>query len=241
MTKDEALAAKYFDEIRKPLDVLNDHLSKHEYVLGNRFTVADLNVACVLNWASAGRFSLAEWPKVEAWLGEVCGTAGREEGARDPIGALTTLRGRKRCEHDRQRKGQCSHSGERCTGTTTAARSPPMKSRTRRFAGVLRHLRDRRDGGARGPFDLLFCSCVCSSTSAAAVSGEVHADATTISQSPVERCGRREAERADAKYSRDGAQRTRTANGAQPPCRRSALRTPPRTHADLPSEQPAFR
>ncbi len=68
MTKDEAQAAKYFDEVRKPLDVLNGHLTKSEYILGSRFTVADLNVACVLNWASAGRFSLAEWPKVEAWL-----------------------------------------------------------------------------------------------------------------------------------------------------------------------------
>jgi glutathione S-transferase len=73
MTKDEAVAAKYFDEIRKPLGVLNDHLAKHEFVLGNRFTVADLNVACVLNWASAGRFSLAEWPKVEAWLAKCAG------------------------------------------------------------------------------------------------------------------------------------------------------------------------
>ena len=70
MTKDEALATKYFDEIRKPLDVLNGQLSKSDYLLGKRFTVADLNVACVLNWASAGRFSLAEWPKVEAWLGK---------------------------------------------------------------------------------------------------------------------------------------------------------------------------
>jgi glutathione S-transferase len=70
MTKDEAVATKYFDEIRKPLDVLNGHLAKNEWILGNRFTVADLNVACVLNWASAGRFSLAEWPKVEAWLGK---------------------------------------------------------------------------------------------------------------------------------------------------------------------------
>jgi glutathione S-transferase len=70
MTKDEAVATRYFDEIRKPLDVLNGHLAKNEWLLGNRFTVADLNVACVLNWASAGRFSLAEWPKVEAWLGK---------------------------------------------------------------------------------------------------------------------------------------------------------------------------
>ncbi len=70
MTKDEAQAQKYFDEIRKPLDVLNAHLAKNEYVLGSRFTVADLNVACVLNWASAARFSLSDWPKVEAWLGK---------------------------------------------------------------------------------------------------------------------------------------------------------------------------
>ena len=70
MTKDEAQAMKYFEELRRPLDVLNAHLAKREYILGNRFTVADLNVACVLNWASAGRFSLADWPKVDVWLGK---------------------------------------------------------------------------------------------------------------------------------------------------------------------------
>ena len=70
MTKDEAQATKYFEEIRKPLDVLNAHLAKSDYILGSRFTVADLNVACVLNWASAARFSLSDWPKVEAWLGK---------------------------------------------------------------------------------------------------------------------------------------------------------------------------
>jgi glutathione S-transferase len=68
MKKDEEQAAKYFEELRRPLDVLNGHLAKHEYLLGARFTVADLNVASVLNWALAGRFNLAEWPKVEAWL-----------------------------------------------------------------------------------------------------------------------------------------------------------------------------
>ena len=70
MTKDEAQAMKYFEELRRPLDVLNAHLAKSEFILGNRFTVADLNVACVLNWALAGRFSLADWPRVEEWLGK---------------------------------------------------------------------------------------------------------------------------------------------------------------------------
>jgi glutathione S-transferase len=68
LKKDEDQAKKYFEELRRPLDVLNAHLAKHEYVLGARFTVADLNVASVFNWARAGRFSLAEWPKVDAWL-----------------------------------------------------------------------------------------------------------------------------------------------------------------------------
>ena len=53
---------------RRALDVLNAHLTKHEYVLGNCFTVADLSVACVLNWAQAGHFSLSGWPNVAAWL-----------------------------------------------------------------------------------------------------------------------------------------------------------------------------
>ena len=68
--KDEAQAMKYFEELRRPLDVLNGHLAKNHYILGSRFTVADLNVASVLNWANAGRFVLADWPKVDAWLGK---------------------------------------------------------------------------------------------------------------------------------------------------------------------------
>ena len=68
MKKDDDQAKKHFEEARRPLEVLNAHLAKHEYLLGGRFTVADLNVASVLNWARASRFSLAEWPKVDAWL-----------------------------------------------------------------------------------------------------------------------------------------------------------------------------
>ncbi len=68
--KDEAQAMKYFEELRRPLDVLNAHLAKNPYILGNRFTVADLNVASVLNWANAGRFALTDWPKVDAWLAQ---------------------------------------------------------------------------------------------------------------------------------------------------------------------------
>jgi glutathione S-transferase len=66
--KDDAQAAKALDDLRGPLGVLNGQLGKSEYLLGSRFTVADLNVASVLNWVTAARLNLAEWPKVEAWL-----------------------------------------------------------------------------------------------------------------------------------------------------------------------------
>lgn len=66
--KDPDQAQKYFAELTRPLDVLDAHLGKQAYILGDRFTVADLNIASVLNWALAGRFDLSKWPKVDAWL-----------------------------------------------------------------------------------------------------------------------------------------------------------------------------
>jgi len=71
--KDDAQSAKALDDLRAPLGVLNGHLAKNEYVLGSRFTVADLNVASVLNWVTAARVNLGEWPKVEAWLAKCQG------------------------------------------------------------------------------------------------------------------------------------------------------------------------
>jgi glutathione S-transferase len=36
--------------LRKPLGVLNDALAGHDYLAGNSFTVADLNLASILVW-----------------------------------------------------------------------------------------------------------------------------------------------------------------------------------------------
>jgi glutathione S-transferase len=66
--KDESEAARSFGELKRPLDVLNGHLQSRAYLLGDRFTVADVNVASVMSWAQAGRFDLAPWPKVADWL-----------------------------------------------------------------------------------------------------------------------------------------------------------------------------
>ncbi len=80
---DDPQAAKYFRErnplnpevekmnvelLEKPLTVLNQHLSKCEYLVGNDFTVADLNVASVLSWAFPAKLDLSTKPHVQQWL-----------------------------------------------------------------------------------------------------------------------------------------------------------------------------
>jgi glutathione S-transferase len=59
-------AAKALEELRPLLEVLEGELAKTPYLLGDRFTVADLNVGCVLLRAHQ-QFDLAELPKLAAW------------------------------------------------------------------------------------------------------------------------------------------------------------------------------
>jgi len=66
--KDEAEALRLFGELKRPLDVLEGHLKTRPHLLGERFTVADLNVAAILSWAQMGRFDLTPWPTVANWL-----------------------------------------------------------------------------------------------------------------------------------------------------------------------------
>jgi glutathione S-transferase len=54
--------------LRKPLSVLNDVLAGREYLVGNSFTVADLNVASILVWGKMSRLVLSAHPQVTRWL-----------------------------------------------------------------------------------------------------------------------------------------------------------------------------
>ena len=53
----------------KPLGVLDGTLAGRDYLLGSRFTVADLNVASVLTWAPMSKLDLSTAPNAAAWLG----------------------------------------------------------------------------------------------------------------------------------------------------------------------------
>ena len=63
------LADKAWKEVVPAFDVLESALGKSKYLLGNEFTVADLNVASALFRALS--IDLSKWPRLDAWM-KVC-------------------------------------------------------------------------------------------------------------------------------------------------------------------------
>ncbi|MFC3085690.1 glutathione S-transferase family protein [Tabrizicola soli] len=56
------------EKLRRPLKRLETHLAAHSHLVGDRFTVADLNLAECLRYAQGHRTLIAEFPAVQAWL-----------------------------------------------------------------------------------------------------------------------------------------------------------------------------
>jgi glutathione S-transferase len=57
--------------LQKPLGVLNDALAGRPFLAGDRFTVADLNVASILVWGKMARLDFSAHSNVARWL-DVC-------------------------------------------------------------------------------------------------------------------------------------------------------------------------
>lgn len=66
-SRDEEQAQMAIDKLDRPFRVLNAHLAQRPYLLGARFTVADLNVATVMDLAPQCGISLVAWPYMAAW------------------------------------------------------------------------------------------------------------------------------------------------------------------------------
>lgn len=66
--RDEAEARAGIEALRKPTAVLEAQLSRSPFLVGDRFTVADLNVASVYSYAKPAPEIFAEAPRVLAWL-----------------------------------------------------------------------------------------------------------------------------------------------------------------------------
>jgi glutathione S-transferase len=66
--RDPAKAAEGRTTLAGPLGVLDGALRGKSYLLGNVFTIADLNVASVLTWALLAKLDLGPYPTLAAWL-----------------------------------------------------------------------------------------------------------------------------------------------------------------------------
>src|SRR5271156_3969549 len=54
--------------LQKPLRVLNDSLAERQFLTGDSFTLADLNVASILVWGKMARLDLSARSNVTRWL-----------------------------------------------------------------------------------------------------------------------------------------------------------------------------
>ncbi|MBL0370864.1 glutathione S-transferase family protein [Rhizobium sp. KVB221] len=54
--------------LKKPLGVLNDHLAEHQYLVGERFTVADLNLVEIIRYALSEKELFKAFPHVLKWV-----------------------------------------------------------------------------------------------------------------------------------------------------------------------------
>ena len=66
--KNPEKVAGYVKELDKPFKVLDAHLANREWLIADRFTIADLNVASVLSWAKGARLDLSAYPNMAKWL-----------------------------------------------------------------------------------------------------------------------------------------------------------------------------
>ena len=66
-SRDEEQAQMALTKLDRPFKVLDAHLAAHTHLIGERFTVADLNVATVMDLAPQCGIALDDWPNVKSW------------------------------------------------------------------------------------------------------------------------------------------------------------------------------
>lgn len=71
--RDESKAKAGEAKLQKPAGVLDGHLAGRDFLVGSRFTVADLNAHAVLGWTvTLGKMNYSKHPNLSRWLA-ACG------------------------------------------------------------------------------------------------------------------------------------------------------------------------
>jgi glutathione S-transferase len=77
--RDDALIAKLAERTVPLLDLVEGALSASAYLVGDAFSVADLNVAGVMEYLDRSDFDMAQWPKTVAWYETTYGRAANQK------------------------------------------------------------------------------------------------------------------------------------------------------------------
>lgn len=65
----QATIAIAAEKLRRPYARLERHFARHDWLVGDRFTVADINVAECIRYSQGATALMAEFPAMGAWLG----------------------------------------------------------------------------------------------------------------------------------------------------------------------------
>jgi len=84
---DEAIVAKGVECFHKEAAVLEAHLAKQPYLVGNDITLADFSVAAPLFYAERAGFPMANYPHIREWFGRVSALPCWRDTAPQPVAA----------------------------------------------------------------------------------------------------------------------------------------------------------
>ena len=84
---DQAIVDKALEAFRRDASVLDAHLAKQRYLVGQELTLADLSVAAVLVYAKEAEMPLAQYPRVQEWCGRIYALKSWRESAPTPAAA----------------------------------------------------------------------------------------------------------------------------------------------------------
>jgi glutathione S-transferase len=84
--RDPKVAEAAIEKLNKPFAVLDAELAERKYLVGDGYSVADVNVASVLSWVSLLKISVEKFPNLKRWL-DVCTSRPACKKARASTGA----------------------------------------------------------------------------------------------------------------------------------------------------------
>ena len=68
---------------KRALRVMEHHLAEHDWLVGDRFTIADISLYAYTHVADEGGFALDDYPAIQAWLARVAVQPGHFDIPRD--------------------------------------------------------------------------------------------------------------------------------------------------------------